>query len=109
MGVLPPHRRPAMNCGTQLVNEIRKIAGYSGPAAKTVAVSSGDIDLAADIVGADSLSCSCREIRMRVPALADADATVLARWAQDLCARITYLMEQLGPQEIDAQGKQVLI
>jgi len=99
-----------MTCGNQLVQEIRKLAGQSitAPKTATVAVPSG-VDLAVDIVAADSMSCSCREIRMRVPSLTGADANVLAKWAQDLCARITYLLEQLGPLEIDSQGKQVLV
>jgi hypothetical protein len=99
-----------MNCGRQLISEIRKLDGYSGPQVKTVAVSApAGIDLAVDVTAADSMSCSCREIRMRVPALSSAGPDVLKKWAEDLCARITYLLEQLGPLEIDSEGKQVLI
>jgi hypothetical protein len=99
-----------MNCGRQLVSEIRKLDGYAGPQVRTVAVSGpAGIDLAVDLSAADSMSCSCREIRMRVPSLAGAGADVLKKWAEDLCARITYLLEQLGPLEIDANGRQVLI
>jgi hypothetical protein len=99
-----------MTCGRQLTNEVRKLAGFAGPLAKTVAVSGpGGVDLAVDVMAADSMSCSCREIRMRVPALSGAGPDVLKKWALDLCARITYLLEQLGPLEIDVEGKQVLI
>lgn len=99
-----------MTCGRQLANEVRKLAGHLGTVPKTVAVSGPDgVDLAVDLTAADSLSCSCREIRMRVPALSGAGPDVLKKWADDLCARITYLLEQLGPIEVDAQGKQVLI
>ena len=99
-----------MTCGQQLTNEIRKLAGHAGPAAKTVAVSGpGGVDLAVDVTAADSMSCSCRELRMRVPALSGAGADVLSKWAQDLCSRVTYLLEQIGPLEIDTAGKQVLI
>ncbi len=41
--------------------------------------------------------------------MSGAGANVLKKWAEDLCARVTYLLEQLGPLEIDSQGKQVLI
>jgi hypothetical protein len=99
-----------MTCGKQLANEVRKLAGHVGPVPKTVAVSGpNNIDLAIDVTAADSMSCSCREFRMRVPALSGAGADVLKKWANDLCGRITYLLEQLGPLEIDAAGKQVLI
>jgi len=99
-----------MNCGHQLINEIRKLDGYAGPQVKTVAVSGpAGVDLAVDVTAADSMSCCCREIRMRVPSLTGAGPAVLKKWAEDLCARITYLLEQLGPLEIDTDGKQVLI
>ncbi len=99
-----------MTCGRHLTNEIRKLAGQGVAGARTaVAPGPGGVDLAADVLAADSLSCSLREIRMRVPALNGADATVLKKWAHDLCARVTYLLEPLGPLEIDAEGRQVLI
>jgi hypothetical protein len=99
-----------MTCGKQLIGEIHKLAGHLGQGAKTVAVSGPNgIDLAVDVTSVDSMSCSCREIRMRVPSLNGAAADVLKKWAQDLCARITYLMEPLGPLEIDSEGRQVLI
>jgi hypothetical protein len=99
-----------MTLGQQLITEIRKLAGHAGPAAQTVTVPGPDqIELSVDVTAADSLSCSCRELRMRVPALNGADAAVLKKWAEALCSRVTYLLEQLGPLEIDSQGKQVLI
>jgi hypothetical protein len=99
-----------MTSGKQLIGEIRKLAGHLGQGAKTVAVGGPDgIDLAVDVTAADSMSCSCREIRMRVPKLNGVAADVLKKWAQDLCARITYLMEPLGPLEIDVDARQVLI
>jgi hypothetical protein len=99
-----------MTCGKQLIGEIRKLAGHVGQSPKTVAVSGASgVDLAVDVTAADSLSCSCREIRMRVPALNGASADLLKKWAHDLCARVTYLMEPLGPLEIDAEARQVLI
>jgi hypothetical protein len=99
-----------MSGGKQLVGEVLKLAGHVGPAAKTVAVSGPDgIDLAVDVTAADSLSCSCREVRMRVPALNKAAADVLKKWAERLCARVTYLLEPLGPLETDVEGRQVLV
>src|ERR1700679_1886812 len=99
-----------MTSGQQLITEIRKLAGHAGPGAQTVTVSGPDqIELAVDVTAADSLSCSCRELRMRVPALNGADSAILKKWAEALCSRVTYLLEQLGPLEVDSQGKQVLI
>ncbi len=99
-----------MNSGRQLIVEIRKLVGQAGPLPKTVAASaSPGVDLAVDVTAVDSMSCSCREIRMRVASLAGAGPDVLKKWADALCARITYLLEPLGPLEVDAEGPQVLI
>jgi len=99
-----------MTCGQHLIIEIRKLAGHGGPDAKSISISEPDgVELSVDVTAADSMSCSCRELRMRVPALSGAAATVLKKWAEALCARVTYLLEQLGPLEIDLQGKQVLV
>src|ERR1700722_17743100 len=99
-----------MTCGQQLIDEIRKLAAPGGPGAKTISLSAPDgVELSVDVTAADSMSCSCRELRLRVPALNGVAATVLKKWAEALCARVTYLLEQLGPLEIDSQGKQVLI
>jgi hypothetical protein len=99
-----------MSCGNQLIKDIRKLAGHVGSAPRTVAISdSSGVDLAVDVTAADSMSCSCREIRMRVPHLSGVGADVLKKWAENLCSRVTYLLEQLGPLEIDAEGKQALI
>jgi hypothetical protein len=99
-----------MTCGHQLISEIRKLPTPFVGAFKTVAVAAPDgVDLAVDVTAVDSLSCSCREVRMRVPSLAGAGSAVLKKWADALCARITYLLEHLGPLEIDTEGKQVLV
>ena len=99
-----------MTCGRQLINEVRKLSGLSGHTPKTAAVSvAGGIDLAVDALSVDSMSCSLREIRMRVPGLNDARVSTSSRNGRTICARVTYLLEQLGPLEIDTHGKQVLI
>jgi hypothetical protein len=99
-----------MATGQSLIAEIKKLAGHAGPAVKSVAVSApGGVDLAVDVTAVDSMSCSCREIRMRVPSLSGAGPDVLKSWADALCAQVTYLLEQLGPLEIDGQAKQALI
>jgi hypothetical protein len=44
-----------------------------------------------------------------VTALGAATLDTLKKWASDLCRRVTYLLENLGPLEYDAHGNQVLI
>ncbi len=56
------------------------------------------------------MSCSCRELRMRVPGSERSRAPMCSKSGHTTsAARVTYLLEQLGPLEIDSEGKQVLI
>jgi hypothetical protein len=65
--------------------------------------------LAIDFTAVDTMSCSFREIRLRVPALASADSGILKQWAERLCSRVTYLLENIGPVEVDPEAGQVLV
>ena len=71
--------------------------------------------LAAALIGfgtatvVDSLSCAFRELTLEVPGLQTAPFTTLETWARNLSQRITYLLEQIGPLELDPNAGQVLI
>jgi len=99
-----------MNLITQLSSTLIRLIGFSSSTPRTVALSGPDgISLAIDFVAVDSMSCSLREIRLQVPSLVDADFDKLKTWGEDLCRRVTYLLENIGPLELDPDGKQVLI
>ena len=99
-----------MNLSTQLANELKQLAGLSTDTPNTIELSHSDgIDLAIDFTVVDTISCSFREIRLRVPALVGAEFAALKQWAERLSERVTYLLENIGPLEADPDSGQVLI
>jgi hypothetical protein len=96
-----------MTLKTQLTDELKRLAGKPTQA---VQLSGPDgVDLAIDFIAVDSMSCAFRELRLHVPALVGAGLDPLKQWAEDLSKRITYLLENIGPIEIDPALQQVLI
>ena len=99
-----------MSLKTALSAELQKLVGFSAPVPRPVlATAPGNIDLAIDLIAVDTMSCSFREIRLRVPSLAAAEVGVLGEWAERFCKRITYLLENIGPIEVDPQQDRVLV
>ena len=99
-----------MSLSLDLSAALATLVGQTFVPPKTVQVSDGSgVSLAVDLISVESLGVSCEELRLEVPALAAATLDTLKKWAHDLCRRVTYLLENLGPLEFDAQGSQVLI
>lgn len=99
-----------MTLKTQLANQLTNLAGYAGPQTYTATLSGPDqVALEIDFVAVDSMSCSFRELRIAVPALATAGFDALKTWAEALSKRITYLLENLGPLEFDPDVGEVLL
>ena len=93
---------------SKLAGELGRLAGTVTPT--TVALADPDIaDLAIDFTAVDSLSCSLSELRLNVPGLRNNQIDELERWARDLCNRVSYLLEDIGPLEVDQSSHQVLI
>jgi hypothetical protein len=57
----------------------------------------------------DTLSAAISELELFVPQLQSAAFSVLEDWAKRLSQRISYLLEQIGPLEVDQAAQQVLI
>ncbi len=99
-----------MSLSNQLIQEVQKLVGQQFSPAKTVSVSDPTpLDLEVDFSAVDSLSCSVEELRLSVPSLSQSGLDTLKKWAESLCQRVTYLLENIGPLEFDQNGKQVLI
>lgn len=98
-----------MSLTNDLSRKLKSLVGVSG-GATTVALPGPDgIDLAVDFTAVDSMSCAFRELRLRVPSLMGCNIDTLRQWAQALSGRVTYLLENLGPVEIDTQAGRVLV
>ena len=99
-----------MDLTTQLNRELTQLAGFQSQTPRTATLSGpGSVDVAIEFVAVDSMSCAFREMRLCVPALAAAGFDALQAWAEALSKRVTYLLENIGPLELDPAAGQVLI
>ena len=93
---------------SQLSGELQRLAGTCTPT--TVAIADPRVaELFVDFSVVDRLSCSFSDLRLNVPSLQSAHIDDLERWGNDLCGRITYLLENIRPLEVDKAGSQLLI
>ena len=99
-----------MSLTQQLVQILNGMAGYHSLQPQTVSVTEpADVHLELDVTHVDSLSCAFHELRLTVPAFQKTGVDQLKPWADDLCRRVTYLLEQLGALEIDPVSGQAQI
>ena len=57
----------------------------------------------------DRIGLSFRELRLTAPALAGRSVDDLKQWADRLSQQVTYLLEGIGPLEVDREAEQVLL
>ncbi|MBM4076691.1 MAG: hypothetical protein FJ267_13760 [Planctomycetes bacterium] len=99
-----------MSLSLDLAAALTPLVGHAFVPAKQVRVSDGSgVTLSINVLTVESLGVSCEEIQLEVPALSAVTLDLLRKWADALCKRITYLLENLGPLEYDAQTNEVLI
>jgi len=99
-----------MDLITRLTDELKQLTGFSSSTPRRVEVSDSDgLVLGIDFVAVDVLSCALESLTLHVPSLVGKEAGVLREWADALSQRLTYLLENLGPIEIDEKSSQVLI
>jgi hypothetical protein len=99
-----------MTLSQQIAQSLAELKGFSSPSPE-VARWTGEQGLSVEIgfTGVDSLSCAFRELRLAADALCAAPIDSLQAWADQLCRRVTYLLEQLGPLEVDVPAQTVLV
>lgn len=99
-----------MSLTNQLVQILYGMAGFNSPQPQTIGVTEpADVHLELDVTSADRLSCAFHELRLTVPAFQKTGVDQLKQWADDLCRRVTYLLEQLGALEVDPASGQAQI
>jgi hypothetical protein len=99
-----------MSLSLDLAAALTPLVGQTYAPSKTVSVSDGSgVTIAVDLLAVDLVGVACEEVRLDVPSLSASNLDTLKKWADGLCRRITYLLENLGPLEYDAQGNEVLI
>ncbi len=99
-----------MNLTTQLTEELKQLAGFSSSNPRRIEITDPDgLVLGIAVVAVDALSCAFESLTLHVPSLVGNESGVLQAWAAALSARVTYLLENIGPIEIDQRSNQVLI
>lgn len=99
-----------MSLTNQLMQILNGMTGFSSQQPQTVGVTEpADVHLELDVTSVDRLSCAFHELRLTVPAFQKSGVDQLKLWADDLCRRVTYLLEQLGAVEIDPVSGQAQI
>lgn len=95
---------------TDLETELQKQIGLSSAVPVTISVTEPNIaNLEIDFVAIDSMSCSFVELRLTVPSLVNSAIDELRKWGEGLCKRVTYLLENIGPLEVDPDAGELLI
>lgn len=77
------------------------LAGLSGCSGGTVAVDEGGKRLVCHLMNVNPLACEFEQLSLSTTALAQATMDELKQISDDLAARVTYLLEPIGPVEQD--------
>lgn len=94
----------------QLQHELRQLTGFVSATPKRIEIAAADgVRLTVEFVAVDSLSCAFRELWLHVPQLVGKELAILKQWADALSNRVTYLLENIGPLEVDKLGDKILI
>src|SRR5262249_49058236 len=94
----------------QMIQSLAGLKGLASDVPKTVGWSAGrGPTVEVDFTAVDSLGCAFRELRLSAEELKDVPFDALKVWADELCRKVTYLLEHIGPLELDAEGQTVLI
>ena len=95
---------------TQLTDELKQLAGFSSSTPRRIEMTDTDgLILGIAVVAVDALSCAFESLTLHVPSLVGNECGMLQTWADALSERVTYLLENIGPIEIDHRSNQVLI
>ncbi|MSR56587.1 MAG: hypothetical protein EXS05_02805 [Planctomycetaceae bacterium] len=94
----------------QVAQSLNALHGLMAPDTKTVAWQAADnVSVEVDFTAVESVGCAFRELRVIAGALEATSFATLQGWADELCRRVTYLLEQIGPLEADREAQTVLV
>ena len=99
-----------MTLATKISKSLTGLHGYSSDQ-PTCAIwtADNDVRIEVDFTAVDRMSCSIRELRLQADCLEKMSFDIVQEWADDICKRITYLLENMGPLEKDEKLEKVLV
>jgi hypothetical protein len=99
-----------MSLAQQIAESLIQLKGYSSVSPRTATWrDERGLELSADFTAVDTLGCACRELRAAATSLNDAGFAAAAAWGEALSQRVTYLLERIGPLELDSAAQTVLV
>lgn len=99
-----------MTITARLLQSLGEEVGWVSTSPQTIHVTDTEeqtLDL--DVTSVDRQSCSFRELRFYTPALNQCTASELKRASDEICGRVTYLLEKLALLEFDPYVGEALI
>ncbi len=99
-----------MSLASKISKSLTSLHGYSSDQPTCAIWTTGNnIQVEVDFTAVDRMSCSIRELRLQADCLQNVSFDKVQEWADEICKRITYLLENMGPLERDAKQKKVLV
>lgn len=99
-----------MPLSQQITQSLSELKGLAADVPKTVGWSANrGTTVEIDFTAVDSLGCAFRELRLSAEVHKSLPFETLKAWADELCKRMTYLLEQIVPLERDTEGETILI
>lgn len=97
-----------MSLRQHIEQQLRSLLGAAMPSIAQARDSSGR-ELRLELTAVDRLACAFTELSLFVPHLQSAPFSVLEAWAKALSQKVTYLLESIGPLELDPAAGQLLM
>jgi hypothetical protein len=99
-----------MSLHEQITQSLAGLKGTATDVPKTVGWSAGvGPAIEVDFTVVDSLGCAFRELRVSADEFQNGAFDRLQTWAENLCGKVTYLLEHIGPLEADVGAQTVLV
>ncbi len=98
-----------MALSTKVLKSLTSLHGYSSEQPTCAIWTSQDVRVEVDFTVVDRMSCSIRELRLQADRLENVAFDKVKEWADDICNRLTYLLENMGALEKDEKQKKVLV
>ncbi len=99
-----------MSLHEQITQSLAGLKGTASDVPKTIGWSAGvGPAVEVDFTAVDSLGCAFRELRVTADEFQEGPFDRLKTWAENLCRKVTYLLENIGPLEADAGAQTVLV
>jgi len=93
----------------QIIDSLPGLKGFASQVPTTVAWASDGATVEVDFTAVETLGCAFRELRVVAAELREKSFESLKAWAEQICKKVNYLLEPIGPLELDSDSQQILV